>query len=87
MPELASASARYQDRESYMTYNIELNIRLLKAVALAASTEQTRYYLNGVQLRLIESCSKAICSHLVQEVGTDFNFVRNFLLVPNILLI
>jgi len=33
-----------------MTYNIELNIRLLKAVALAASTEQTRYYLNGVNL-------------------------------------
>jgi len=33
-----------------MTFNIELNIRLLKAVALAASTEQTRYYLNGVNL-------------------------------------
>ena len=33
-----------------MTYNIEINMRLLKAVALAASTEQTRYYLNGVNL-------------------------------------
>ena len=33
-----------------MTYKIEINMRLLKAVALAASTEQTRYYLNGVNL-------------------------------------
>jgi DNA polymerase-3 subunit beta len=29
-----------------------INIRLLKAVAIAASTEQTRYYLNGVNLQV-----------------------------------
>jgi DNA polymerase-3 subunit beta len=29
-----------------------INIRLLKAVAIAASTEQTRYYLNGVNLQI-----------------------------------
>jgi DNA polymerase-3 subunit beta len=29
-----------------------INIRLLKAVAVAASTEQTRYYLNGVNLQV-----------------------------------
>lgn len=29
-----------------------INIRMLKAVAVAASTEQTRYYLNGVSLQV-----------------------------------
>ena len=29
-----------------------INIRMLKAVAVAASTEQTRYYLNGVNLQV-----------------------------------
>lgn len=31
---------------------MQLNIRTLKAVAVAASTEQTRYYLNGVNLQV-----------------------------------
>ena len=32
---------------------MQLNIKLLKAVALAASTEQTRYYLNGVHVQQV----------------------------------
>ena len=31
-----------------MKYNIEINARLLKAVALAVTKTETRYYLNGV---------------------------------------
>ena len=32
---------------------MQINIKLLKAVALAASTEQTRYYLNGVHVQQV----------------------------------
>ena len=31
-----------------MQFNIEINARLLKAVALAVTKTETRYYLNGV---------------------------------------
>lgn len=43
---------------------ILINIRLLKAVALAASTEQTQYYLNGVHVQLVDEKT-------VHFAGTD----------------
>ena len=43
---------------------ILINIRLLKSVALAASTEQTRYYLNGVHVQLVDEKT-------VHFAGTD----------------
>ena len=43
---------------------MQINIKLLKAVALAASTEQTRYYLNGVHVQQVSE-------NTVHLAGTD----------------
>ena len=43
---------------------MQINIKLLKAVALAASTEQTRFYLNGVYVQQVSE-------NTVHLAGTD----------------
>ena len=43
---------------------MQINIKLLKAVALAASSEQTRYYLNGVHVQQVSE-------NTVHLAGTD----------------